>query len=431
MPAKIIQTGFLLAFAISYSLLRELSIFKRMNIILFDSRSTRENLLPFTFTRPVADIRLGITTIREKWERSFGGTSCSLTEDYLYGKFIPPSGTAPALYINGAVLPEEKLVQAIRELGALQSLVANGNLIAFKSEKHHLNYQNFEAIAKGFTTVNYSSSVQAIAYPWDIFRMNGAALQEDFVALTKGRESQPLSNSNTVIGSLENIFLEEGAKVEACILNTNAGPVYIGKEAELMEGCTVRGPLALGEHSALKMGAKVYGSTTLGPHCKAGGELNNVVMFGYSNKAHDGFLGNSVIGEWCNLGADTNNSNLKNNYGEVDVFSYREGKAVDTGLQFCGLLMGDHSKCGINTMFNTGTVVGVSSNIFGADFPPKFIPSFSWGGAAWLRTFTFDKAMEVANRMVQRRGLKMEEADWQIMKTVFEREEKYRKENKK
>lgn len=402
-----------------------------MNIILFDCHTTRENLLPFTYTRPVADIRLGITTIREKWERNFGTSSCSLTEDYLYGSFAPHAGTAPALYINGAVLPDEILVQAIRALGALQSLVANGKLIAFKSEKQHLNYQNFEAIAKGYTTVDYLLPIQSITCSWDIFQMNGQALQEDFAAITKGRKSQPLSISNTVIGPPENIFLEEGAIVEACILNTTTGPVYIGQQSELMEGVTVRGPLALGHHSTLKMGAKVYGPTTLGPHCKAGGELNNVVMFGYSNKAHDGFLGNSVIGEWCNLGADTNNSNLKNNYSEVEVFNYREGKAVNTGLQFCGLLMGDHSKCGINTMFNTGTVVGVSSNIFGADFPPKFIPSFSWGGAAWLRTFTFDKAMEVANRMMERRGLKMEDAEVQIMKTIFERDEKYRKENKK
>jgi UDP-N-acetylglucosamine diphosphorylase/glucosamine-1-phosphate N-acetyltransferase len=398
-----------------------------MNIVLFDCHTTRENLLPFTFTRPVADIRVGILTIREKWEKFLQVTSFTLSEEYLSGRFPFLNGNDAAVYINGALLPDENLVAAIRKLGALQSLVRNGKLLAFKSEKKHLNYENFEAIAKGFALVEYTGQVKAVSYGWDIFRMNGDALVVDFNLITSGRKSQPLSSSNIVIGNADNVFLEEGAKAEACIINTTTGPVYIGKDAELMDGCVVRGPLALCEHAALKMAAKVYGPTTLGPHCKAGGELNNVVMFGYSNKAHDGFLGNSVIGEWCNLGADTNNSNLKNNYGNVDVFSYREGKSVDTGLQFCGLLMGDHSKCGINTMFNTGTVVGVSANIFGADFPPKFIPSFSWGGAQWLRTFTFDKAIEVANRMMERRGLKVEAADEKILKTVFEREEKYRR----
>lgn len=403
-----------------------------MNIVLFDCRVSRENLLPYTFTRPVADIRIGILTIREKWEKLLGIKSFTLTENYLAGKFPPYTGAEPALYINGAILPDENIVTALKGLGALQALIApNGNLIAFKSQKHHLNYENFEAIAKGFAPVSYNRTVNAISQIWDIFQMNGEALLHDFQLLTKGRLSQPLSNTNTVIGNCADIFLEEGAKAEACIINTTSGPVYIGQHAELMEGCVIRGPLALCEHATLKMSAKVYGPTTLGPHCKAGGELNNVVFFGYSNKAHDGFLGNSVIGEWCNLGADTNNSNLKNNYGFVDVYSYRNGNAIDTGLQFCGLFMADHSKCGINTMFNTGTVVGVSCNIFGSDFPPKFIPSFSWGGAQWLRTFTFDKAAETANRMMERRGLKLEEVDIHILKTVFEREEKNRKEVKK
>ncbi|MCW5907013.1 MAG: GlmU family protein [Chitinophagales bacterium] len=398
-----------------------------MNVVLFDCHTSRENLLPFTFTRPVADIRVGILTIREKWEKLLTVKSFSLTEDYLSGKFPFYTGSEPALYINGAVLPDANLAAAIKGLGALQSLTASGKLIAFKSEKHHLNYENFEAIAKGFTPVLYNGTVNSVTQIWDIFKMNGDALQADFKLITNGRTSQPLSKTNTVIGNASNIFLEEGAKAEACVINTISGPVYIGKDAELMEGCVVRGPLALCEHAALKMSAKVYGPTTLGPHCKAGGELNNVVFFGFSNKAHDGFLGNSVIGEWCNLGADTNNSNLKNNYGNVDVYSYRNGKAIDTGLQFCGLFMADHSKCGINTMFNTGTVVGVSSNIFGSDFPPKFIPSFSWGGAQWLRTFTFHKATEVAARMMERRELTLEEADIRILKTVFEREEKNRK----
>ncbi|MDB5281950.1 MAG: glucose-phosphate thymidylyltransferase [Bacteroidota bacterium] len=398
-----------------------------MNLILFDCHKNRENLLPLTFTRPVADIRIGILTIRQKWEKLLGQKSFSLTEEYLIGKFPATNDAAPALYINGAVLPDEKLLIAIKHLGALQSLHANGILIAFKTEKHHLNYENFEAITKSFAPIEYKESFLAIQHPWDIFKLNGDALIADFKLLTRGRKSQPLSDTNKLIGPIENLFIDEGGKVEASILNTSTGPIYIGANAEIMEACVIRGPFSLGEHSTLKMAAKVYGPTTLGPGCKAGGEMSNVIFFGYSNKAHDGFLGNSVIGEWCNLGADTNNSNLKNNYASVDVFSYREGKAIDTGLTFCGLVMGDHSKCGINTMFNTGTVVGVSANIFGGDFPPKFIPSFSWGGSQWLRTFTFDKSLQVAERMMERRGFKPDEADIKILRTVFEREEKHRK----
>ena len=383
--------------------------------------------MPLTFTRPIADVRVGILTIREKWEKLLRQKSFSLTETYLGEKFTPCTDHAPGLYINGAVLPDEKLRAAIKSLGALQSLTANGLLLAFKTEKNHINYENFEAIAKSFTPIAYESPVLHIAHTWDIFKLNGEALTADFKLLTEGRKSEKLSETNTLIGPLESVFIEPGAKVEASILNTTSGPIYIGVDAEIMEGCALRGPLALGEHAALKMATKVYGPTTLGPHCKAGGELNNVIFFGYSNKAHDGFLGNSVIGEWCNLGADTNNSNLKNNYGNVDVFSYREGKAIDTGLTFCGLVMGDHSKCGINTMFNTGTVVGVSANIFGGDFPPKFIPSFSWGGAQWLRTFSFEKSLEVATKMMARRELQPSEADVKILRAVFDMEAKYRK----
>ena len=398
-----------------------------MNLILFDCHKTRTELLPFTFTRPVADIRIGILTIREKWEKMLAKQSFSLTEEYLLGKFPAAPDSSPALYVNGAILPSESLIMAINKLGALQSLMHEGSLVAFKSEKHHLNYENFEAIAKGFTVVEYKEKLSCVQHLWDLFGMNAEALKADFKLLTNGRKSQKLSDTNKLIGPAENLFIEEGATVEASVLNTNTGVIYIGKDAEIMENCAVRGPLALCEHATLKMSAKVYGATTLGPHCKAGGELNNVIFFGYSNKAHDGFLGNSVIGEWCNLGADTNNSNLKNNYGNVEVFSYREGKAVETGLTFCGLMMGDHSKSGINTMFNTGTVVGVSANVFGADFPPKFIPSFSWGGNRWLLTFSMEKSLEVAERVMQRRNIKLEEADKKILQTVFEREEKYRK----
>lgn len=398
-----------------------------MNLVFFDCHYTRANLLPFTFTRPVADIRLGILTIRQKWERYFQKPSYTLTESYLQEKFPSAENSSSSLYINGSVLPNKPLVAAIEKLGALQSLTYNGNIIAFKSEKQQLNYENLEAIAKGFAAVEFSGNVVAVQNLWDIFGLNAEAIKSDFDLLTAGRVSQTLSDTNKLIGSTENLFIEEGATVEASVLNTATGVIYIGRDAEIMENCAVRGPLALCEHATLKMSAKVYGATTLGPHCKAGGELNNVVFFGYSNKAHDGFLGNSVIGEWCNLGADTNNSNLKNNYGSVELFNYHTGKAADTGLTFCGLMMGDHSKSGINTMFNTGTVVGVSANIFGADFPPKFIPSFSWGGNRWLITFNMEKSIEVAERVMQRRNLSLSAADKKIFKTIFEREEKYRK----
>lgn len=399
-----------------------------MNIVLFDCHKTRASLLPFTFTRTVADIRLGILTIREKWEKHLNKKSFSLTEEYLQEKFPAYHGYEAALYINGSVLPDAKLIGVIQKLGALQTLTANGIILAFKTEKHHLNFENFEVIAKGFSAIEYKEPFLSVQHLWDIFQMNADALKYDFDLLTKGRKSQPLSATNTLIGSAENIFIEECAKVEASVFNTNTGVIYIGKDAEVMENCAVRGPFALCEHAVLKMSAKVYGATTLGPHCKAGGELNNVVMFGYSNKAHDGFLGNSVLGEWCNLGSDTNNSNLKNNYSNVDVFNYREGKAVNTGLTFCGLFMGDHSKSGINTMFNTGTVIGVSANIFGGDFPPKFIPSYSWGGSKWLRTFSLEKSIDVAKKVMERRNLKLGEADLRIMQTIFEKEAKYRRE---
>jgi UDP-N-acetylglucosamine diphosphorylase/glucosamine-1-phosphate N-acetyltransferase len=261
---------------------------------------------------------------------------------------------------------------------------------------------------------------------WDIYKINEEALKLDFQLLTKGKTSQPISATNQVLGK-ENIFIEEGATVECATLNAQTGPIYIGKNAQIMEGAMVRGPLAMCENAVLKMGAKIYGATTLGPYCKVGGEVNNSVFFGYSNKGHDGFLGNSVIGEWCNLGADSNNSNLKNNYTEVKLWNYKTEKFEKTGQQFCGLIMGDHSKCGINTMFNTGTVVGVSANIFGSGFPRNFVPSFAWGGASGYSTFKTDKAFETAEAMMARRGKEFETIDRVIMLKVFEDTAKYRR----
>ncbi len=387
------------------------------SITLFDDLQIREQLLPFTYTRSIADIRIGITTILEKWISFFESSTFYIkTEDYLQMRYI--SCSTSSLFINACVIPDEALFTAISALKDDQYLTKGQYTIAI-ANTDSMNLSDKVA-------VEYSGEVLTIEQPWDIFKKNEAVLTADFYRLTKGRVSQPLSTTNTLIGDASRIFIEEGATIEAAVLNTNTGVIYIGKEAEIMEGTVVRGPLAMCEHSAIKLAGKIYGATTLGPHVKVGGEVNNSVIFGYSNKGHDGFLGNSVIGEWCNLGADTNNSNLKNNYGEVKVWSYAKANEINTGLQFCGLMMGDHSKCGINTMFNTGTVVGVSANIFGAGFPPKHIPSFSWGGAEEMVDFDFEKAMEVAERMMERRHITLTEIEKNILKNIYEATQKFR-----
>ncbi len=386
-----------------------------MNVILFDG-SRRNHLLPLTFTRPVADIRIGILTIREKWEHYFGKTS-TLTEDYLSGKF-PVNFSEHNILINSSVCPDEELVKQLKELKPNETLVAEDCLIAVSAPADKAKAFK-ENNTEGFTQVIYTGKLLQVNTLWDIFQKNGEAIEADFKLLTQGRKSAKISETNTVIGP-ENIFLEEGAKVEASIINASGGRVYIAKDAEVMEGSIIRGPFALGEHSTLKMGAKIYGATTIGPHCKVGGEVNNSVIFGYSNKAHDGFLGNAVIGEWCNLGADTNNSNLKNNYAEVKLWNYAENTFVNTGTQFCGLIMGDHSKCGINTMFNTGTVVGVSCNIFGAGFPRNFVPSFSWGGANGFMIYSVVKALETAKLVMERRHIELTKEDEKIFEHITE-----------
>lgn len=387
------------------------------SITLFDDLQIREQLLPFTYTRSIADIRIGITTILEKWISFFESSTFYIkTEDYLQMRYI--SCSTSSLFINACVIPDEALVTAISALKDDQYLTKRQYTIAI-ADTDSMNLSDKVA-------VEYAGDVLMIEQPWDIFKKNEAVLTADFYRLTKGRVSQPLSTTNTLIGDDSRLFIEEGATIEAAVLNTNSGVIYVGKEAEIMEGTVVRGPLAMCEHSAIKLAGKIYGATTLGPHVKVGGEVNNSVIFGYSNKGHDGFLGNSVIGEWCNLGADTNNSNLKNNYGEVKVWSYAKAHEINTGLQFCGLMMGDHSKCGINTMFNTGTVVGVSANIFGAGFPPKHIPSFSWGGAEEMVDFDFEKAMEVAERMMERRHITLTEIEKNILKNIYEATRKFR-----
>ena len=325
------------------------------------------------------------------------------------------------IMIHSAYLPTQSLVRLVKNLKGNQAIFKGEDVIAFftTETQEEVEFSTYEAI-------EYNEDLLKIEHTWDIFAKNGDAIKADFEFLTEGRESQPLSESNNVLGA-DQIFIEEGAKLEFATLNATFGPIYIGKDAEVMEGTLIRGPFALCEHSAVKMGAKIYGPTTVGPHSKIGGEVNNSVIFGYSNKGHDGFLGNSVLGEWCNLGADTNNSNLKNNYAEVRLWNYQTENFAKTGLQFCGLMIGDHSKCAINTMFNTGTVVGVSANVYGSGFPRNFVPSFSWGGNSGFTTYLTAKAFEVANVVMQRRDIEFTKVDKNILETVFELTKKWRK----
>ncbi len=392
-----------------------------MNLILIDSETTWKKLLPLTYTKPVAEIRIGILTIKEKWEKQLKTTASYLCKDYLSTKFPVAFKAGKAnLFIASNVIPDTKLVAAIKKLKSGQGLKKNNSVIAYCGTQTSLSNDVLN------TCTEYAGDIFSIENVWDIFSKNGEALKADFDLLTKGRKSQAISKTNTVVGKKNLIFLEKGAKAEAATFNTNGGPIYIGKNAEVMEGSLVRGPFALCDDSTLKLACKVYGPTTIGPHCKVGGEINNSVIFGYTNKAHDGFLGNSVIGEWCNLGADTNNSNLKNNYGDVKIFSYETNGTKNTGLQFCGLIMGDHSKCGINTMFNTGTVVGVGANIFGGGFPPTHIPSFVWGGAEGFDTYRLEKMFETANRVYARRHLTLEATEKKILETIFHETTKFR-----
>ena len=389
-----------------------------MNYILFDG-DVRNALLPFTYTRPVADIRIGILTIREKWEKYLSLTTTTITEEYLEEKY-PMVEMAENIMINASFCPTKSLVERVKELSNKQAIFKGDDVIAFftTDTQEEVNFDEYKQI-------EFEEELIQVKNTWDIFSLNGKAIQQDFDLLTEGRKSQAIPDGVQCINK-ENIFIEEGAKLTFATLNASSGPIYIGKDAEIMEGCVVRGPLAMCEHSVLKLSAKIYGATTLGPYCKVGGEVNNSVLMGYSNKGHDGFLGNSVLGEWCNLGADTNNSNLKNNYAEVRLWDYQTGRFAKTGLQFCGLMMGDHSKCGINTMFNTGTVVGVSANIFGSGFPRNFVPSFSWGGASGFSEYKLNKVFEVADVVMKRRNILFDEKEQRILEHVFEESKQFR-----
>lgn len=390
-----------------------------MNYILFDGPS-RNALLPFTFTRPVADILIGIMTIRQKWEMHLGSTTTTLTEEYLSDKF-PMVELEENVMINASFLPTAILVEMVQDLKSNQAIFKGEEVIAFytNDEQEEVDFDTYEII-------EFTDDCITVEHTWDIFSKNDAAIREDFQFLTEERTSQPIPESVNVIAP-ENIFIEEGAKLAFVTLNASSGPIYIGKDSEIMEGTVIRGPFALCENATVKMAAKIYGATTVGPYSRVGGEINNSVLFAYSNKGHDGFLGNSVLGEWCNIGADSNNSNLKNNYEEVKLWSYETEGFAKTGLQFCGLMMGDHSKCGINTMFNTGTVVGVSANIFGSGFPRNFVPSFSWGGASGFTTYVTKKAFETAKLVMSRRNIVFDETEAAILEHVFEETKKWRK----
>lgn len=385
-----------------------------MNVILFDPPSGNR-LLPFTLTRPVADIRIGILTIREKWERLLQCHTSSITRDYLREKF-PMVIAEDNLLISGSVLPDRPLAERLLRLDSGEALFDSEGLLAVRLNRNDLlQFPQLEHVEK--IKCAYVAKLQ---HNWDIFQKNDTELRKDFDLVTANRKSMPLSPTNQLIGPESALFIEEGAVVEGAILNCQTGPIYIAAEAEVMEGTMIRGPFSLGEHSQIKMGAKIYGPTTIGPYCKVGGELNNVVFFGYSNKAHDGFMGNSVVGEWCNFGADTNTSNLKNNYGEIKVIDYETGISVNSGTQFCGLFMGDHSKCGINSMFNSGTMVGVGCNMFGTGYIRGLVPSFSYGGPQeGFEVYRLDKAIETATRVYERRGKIFDKMEESIMTAIF------------
>lgn len=398
-----------------------------MNIILFDEPQAWVQLLPFTYTRPISDIRIGILKIQEKWAKHLDESRISfLSETYLSRKF-PLKLTKKNLFINGQCLPTPKLAKEVRKLRKNQALMAGSKLIAIRYNEPIQSYQALQTVSNQDTIKRkaFKGAVSWLENRWDIFQKNRAELIADFDLVTKDRQSEEISDPHTIVYGEENIFVEEGAQIRAAVLNAEEAPIYIGKNAVIHEGAIIKGAFALGENAHVNMGAKMRGDTTIGPYCKVGGEVSNSVLFGFSNKGHDGFIGNTVLGEWCNLGADTNTSNLKNNYGAIKLWDYHLDAYSSTEQQFCGLMMGDHSKTGINTMFNTGTVVGVNANIFGGDFPEKFIPSFAWGPEG--TSFQLDKAFEVAERVMVRRNQQLTEIDREILTHIFERTALYRR----
>lgn len=396
-----------------------------MTLILFDDQA-REFLLPLTFTRPVAKIRIGILTIAEKWERRFKTPDVGFkTADYLQNKF-PFKTSSENIFINGSICPDEELLEAIDKLRSGEVLVSGSLLIASRQAETDAMAFDPQNISK-YPSVSYSGDFCRILYPENIFSYNDSEIRKDFNLVTFGRSSASISSTNRILG--DNIFAEEGVEAECSVFNTTRGPVYLGKNAQVWENCSIRGSFALCEDSQVKMAAKIYGMTTIGPHCRVGGEINNAVIFGNSSKGHEGYLGNAVLGEWCNIGADSNNSNLKNNYADVRLWDYSAERFRNTNLQFCGLIMADHAKCAINTMFNTGTVVGVSANIFGSGFPRNFIPDFSWGGAHGFGVYSLEKMFETAEKVFARRNSAFDDTEKNILTEVYARTMKYRRFN--
>ncbi|KQR71265.1 putative sugar nucleotidyl transferase [Pedobacter sp. Leaf176] len=387
-----------------------------MIINLFDD-SSWDSLRPLTFTRPVADLRIGILTIAEKWAKYLNADFGFNTQDYLSVKY--PAKNNARISVNGSICPDNALVDAINDLKEGQVLVKGDVLIACSNDADNLELVTFN------DEIQYNNDFIRIVYPNDIFTYNGIELKKDFELLTKGRTSSTLSSTNTFLG--DDIFVEEGATAECSVFNSLQGPIYLGKNSQVWEGSFIRGSFALGDDSSVKMGAKIYPNTTIGPHSRVGGEINNAVIWGYSSKGHEGYLGNAVLGQWCNIGADSNNSNLKNNYAEVRLWDYGKESFRKTGLQFCGLIMADHAKCGINTMFNTGTVAGVSANVFGSGFPRNFIPDFAWGGAQGFEVYSLKKMFETAEKVYARRDLAFDEAEKDILSAVFNLTQEYRR----
>lgn len=387
-----------------------------MNIVLFDNQY-RENLLPFTFLRPISEIRMGILTISQKWEVYLEGEVSHFSHDSLtelYPLFLEDDN----IFIAGNILPNDTLAKAIQSLNQHEALFSPDNrLMALKagSPEQFLQLDQFNKIT-------FSENYTEINEKFDIFLQNSSEIKNDFTKIIHSSHSAPVSKSNIMIGDKSLIFMDEGVKMEGCTLNTTDGPIFIGKDVEIMEGSNLRGPIAILEHSVIKMGAKIYGGTTIGPYCKVGGELSNVVMFGYSNKAHDGYLGNAVIGTWCNIGAGTSASNLKNDYGNVRQWNYKTEQFERTNQQFCGLMMGDHSKCGINVSFNTGTVIGICSSVYGSDFQNFYIPSFMIGSpSSGYHKNLFEKIISSEKAMMIRRNIEIDETYLTLIRTLYDK----------
>jgi UDP-N-acetylglucosamine diphosphorylase/glucosamine-1-phosphate N-acetyltransferase len=388
-----------------------------MKVSFFDVPSTWRQLLPITYTRPCAELRVGILTLREKWTRRLGADQWFYqTEDYLQKKF--PAGTTD-LWINGAAVATDALAEQVKSLKPGEGLFHGENCIALNSSSFSL-----ESI-HDLRRIDAAEAL-IIERPYYLFLHAAAEIRSDLPLITAGRESAPITDPHTMVYGAENVFIEEGVTLQAAIIDATTGPVYLAKGVVVNPGAILRGSLAVGENTVISMGAKLRGDNSFGPNCKVGGEISNSAILGNSNKSHDGYLGNAVLGEWCNLGADSNCSNLKNNYSTIRIWNYEMNDFQTTGLKFCGLTMGDHSKCGINTMFNTGTVVGVSSNVYGSDFPEKFIPSFSWGSKGHWSTYDLDKAIQTAENVIGRRNLTLDSSEKSILKSIFERSQRYR-----